>query len=699
MGANQWGLVAPLERIAYDQRTQWLRDDTEAPDEVVLLLIDESSLAALDPLVGRWPWPRSVWADLLDFLMLAEPSAVAFDILFTEDEIADQGQGDRDFAQAAGGLGRVVQAAQFLEPRPLDVSSADKSVPLPESFPEKFAVSGVSHVPGPQHHEHGLPLPVLQQSAAGIGIVTAIPDPDGVHRRLRPLHRYSDHAFPGLSLAALLVSDYTSEDISYSDGNLYWQDSQLALDDEGYALINPYAEFDAISLGAVFASLQRIRRGELEDLPVDPEELQGRLVFVGASAVGLHDIKATPLSSRTPGVELHASLAGNLINDETLRPAPQLMNQLVLLGAALAAGLAALLIPALWVRFGIPLLLIAGWSGWVYWQHGSGVVWQWAPVIVAILGAWLTTLVFLAFTEGRDRRKVRRLLAQYVSPAVLQEVVDQRGGVATGEVGSSEEVTLLFSDVRGFTALSEQHSAAHVVELLNIHLEVMSEEIFAYEGTLDKFIGDAIMAFWGAPIRVSDHAERAVRTALAMERRMEEVNERIHAALAMDSPLRIGIGLHTGEVVLGNIGSARKLDYTVIGDNVNVASRMEGLTKPYGCTVLISGETRTAIGEGFICMFVDRLRVKGRQKPLDVYRPLALPEDDEQTRSRALEYSQITQKAYNYYRSRDWQAALETINELPASDPVRCILAERYAQYSKNPPPQDWDGAYTMESK
>nr|WP_276569361.1 adenylate/guanylate cyclase domain-containing protein [Halorhodospira halophila] len=615
------GWLVPVERVVYDQRTQWLHGDAHAPEEIVILYVDEYSIRAMEPAVGRWPWPRSLWADLLEFLAHGRPAAVVFDVLFTESAREDGGAGDAAFAQASAALGGVVHAMQFLEANPREDRSAD---PLPKGMADRYALGDTQGWPDPRFQEHGVPVAPLADKAEQLGVVTTGPDRDGVHRRLPPLLPYDGEIYPALGVAALLAAGQDSSTIDWDEQGVQWADQTLATDASGQALVNPYAEFDSYPVVELFEAQRQIRRGELADLRVDPEVFNDRIVFVGASAAALHDLKATPLSGRTPGVELHASLIGNLLDGQTLRFGPGTIEAVLVPAAAGAVGLAVLLVPALSARVLLPLAVVAAWTAWVLVQHAAGIVWSWLPLVVGVLLAWVTVLVFLGFTEGRDRRRVRQLLAQYVSPAVLQEVVDRRGEVATGEVGSTEQVTLLFSDIRGFTSLSEGQEAASVVELLNIHLGEMSEAIFEHDGTLDKFIGDAVMAFWGAPVRVRDHADRAVRAALAMTQRLEGVNEAVVARGG--KPLAIGIGLHTGEVVLGNIGSVRKLDYTVIGDNVNVASRLEDLTKAYGCSVLISGDTYADLPQGWQCRYVDRVQVRGRQRMLDLYEPIAPPE-------------------------------------------------------------------------
>jgi adenylate cyclase len=262
-------------------------------------------------------------------------------------------------------------------------------------------------------------------------------------------------------------------------------------------------------------------------------------------------------------------------------------------------------------------------------------------------------------------------------------------------VGSKENLTVLFSDIRGFTSISEKLEAEKVVELLNAYLSEMVDVIFEHEGTLDKFIGDAIMAFWGAPLKVSDHGLRAVRAALDMRRHLEAFNQRLDAK--GDIRLEIGIGINSGQVILGNIGSEKKLDYTVIGDNVNLASRMEGLTKEYGSSILITESTYEEVKNSISCRLIDMVRVVGKKKGIKIYEPLDALNGDVSNRIISL-----SEEGFNNYLKRDWAAAIKCYFEIISikpDDKVSKIFLGRCEWYKATEPPMDWDGAYTMQKK
>ncbi|RMG85775.1 MAG: adenylate/guanylate cyclase domain-containing protein, partial [Candidatus Dadabacteria bacterium] len=330
-----------------------------------------------------------------------------------------------------------------------------------------------------------------------------------------------------------------------------------------------------------------------------------------------------------------------------------------------------------------------GWVGLAAGAFRAGVLLPVAGPVSGVLLGLISGLGHRAATEDRQRRRLRRMFAQYVSPAVLEEVVERFAEEAAPGTGRKEELTILFSDIRGFTTLAERIDPQHVVEMLNTYLGAMSEVIFEHEGTIDKFIGDAIMCFWGAPLRCEDHANRGVRCALGMLERLHAVNREL-ADRGLPG-VRIGIGLHTGTAVLGNIGSARRLDYTAIGDAVNLASRLEGLTKTYGCPVLLTESTHARLRGGAVCAVVDRVRVKGKTEPILLYRPL--PEGDG-----AAEVAARFEEAFEAYSRQDWGRAAALYRRFP-EDPVARLFLERCRAYQEAPPGPGWDGVWTMTHK
>ncbi|GAB4274370.1 MAG: adenylate/guanylate cyclase domain-containing protein [Deferrisomatales bacterium] len=698
--AQLLGAFDRLEWASYDARVRWVRARREAPGEIAVVLVDEASLRAMSPVAGRWPWPRSLFADLLEFLSLGGARAVVFDILFTEPETPGQtSPGDAGLARATEASGRAHHAAQVVWDEPDEFNRGLLGRPLPADFASRFALDpaeGAGLFPeAPRGNNRYLPLPALYRAARGVGAVDLEPDPDGVFRRAPLLVRYGDALFPSLALSPFAASDAPAP-LRCDAGGLHVGSRTIPLGPDGVYLVHWYGRYDTYSIGGIFASWEKILRGEVAALPVHPEEFRDRIVFVGASAVGVGDLKPTPVSPKTPGVFLHAAVAGNLLEGDFLRTVPPGVSWALAWLLAAVATASILGSQRLWVQAFLPLAAAGGYAGWAVFRFTRREVWPMTPAVAAVGTACLLTFAYLAFTEGKDRRRVRRMFSQYVSPTVLAEVVDRYEDHLRAEVGQKENLTVLFSDIRGFTSLSEALPAPNVVDLLNIYFNHMTEAIFDHQGTIDKFIGDAIMCFWGAPLRLPDHAERGVRAALEMVGRLDEVNARLGDKGY--PPVRIGIGLTTGEVVLGNIGSHRKLDYTVIGDDVNLASRLEGLTKIYATPVLFSESTYRALDGALPCAVVDLVRVKGKQVPIHIYRPAVapcLPVSDFQEGHRL---AQATATAFEAYRSRRWDEALERYARLPRDGTAELFLA-RCRTYLEAPPPPDWDGVYTLTSK
>lgn len=685
------GALQRPEQISHDLRMNWSRAGTTLHPSVAVVLIDEASLQALDPQVGRYPWPRAVYADVIDYFMLGGARAVVFDILLTE---RDDAANDQRLVAATRDSGRVIHAFQLFHD-PVAASEGMKKNALPGAFVEQHALH-LPALPGTRLNDRFvLPKEELYRAAMAMGVVDVEPDSDGVYRRLRLFHAYDDVVFPALAVASLTG---TTPPVIHSSRTLEFADRQIALDAGGRVLINQVDELRPFSFAGVYASLQALYKGDLDGLLISPEVFADKVVFVGASAVGLADVKATPLSPKAPGVTLHASLLSNLLAGDMLTPIAPWITLLLIIALAWVTAIVILATSHLFMQFAAPLLLAALYSGWTLWQFEHGVVYEMAAPLATIAGTAGALWAFIAATEGRDKRRVRAMFSQYVSPAVLNRLVETSGNLLQAEVGQAERLSVLFSDIRGFTSISEQLPAAQVVDLLNTHFSIMSEIIFHHDGTLDKFIGDAIMAFWGAPIHVAQHAEQSVRAAIEMYRGVDEVNRRLLEKGY--PPVDIGLGINTGETILGNIGSSRKLDYTVIGDTVNIASRLEGLTKMYGQGVVISEYTHAELPASLPCALLDLVRVKGKERPLAIYAPLAVPEDAEPSLAKARAEAELITKAFNAYHARQWKEALELYRQAPDNHAtLRDLFVSRCEGFMISPPASEWDGVYVLTSK
>ena len=700
------GLLQRLEWLSYDWRMEKTQATSAASPTVAVVLIDDASLKALEPIAGRWPWPRSIYADLLDFIALGQPQAVLFDVTFSERALNTDGtpglnEEDQRLAEATEQYPFVYHATRLLLDPTDDGNTHQLNQPLPAAFPERLSIDArlkahASGFTGISNNSYYTPFPELLAVTAGIGVVDVNSDADGVYRRARLMHRYGDALYPSLSVTAWLDS-VKPKAVSFANNSAQFDNVRIPLDTNEQYLVKYFNRYNTYSVSGLLASMKMIQDGELSHLLVDPAEFKDKIVFIGASAAGLEDLKNTPVDARLPGVFVHASIAANILSNDFLQPLNTWVTYLSIFLFATVTSLWVMLVRLHSVRFIAPgVAAIAATYASLYAFEHNWVV-ELIPPLLSLMLAWLGAVATLVFTESREKRKFRRMMGQYLSPAVLASVLQNRDGHASAEIGSRERVTVLFSDIRSFTEMSEQLPPEQVVDILNHYFSAMTDAIFAHEGTIDKFIGDAIMAFWGAPLRIEDHALKATRAALAMQERLIDVNKWLNEKNL--PPLSIGIGLHTGEVILGNIGSEHKLDYTIIGDNVNLGSRTEGLTKTYGCTLLVTEPTYTDLKGTVPCRLVDLVRVKGKTQPVRVYAPLLDPSasSSEQTQEANLLASRAD-TAFQHYLARDWVNALHGLDQLPNDGPAQ-LLRERIEHYMTHTPPPEWDGVFTMATK
>ena len=714
-----------LEGLTYDWRMSQIRADKKINDEVVVVLIDESSLDAMDNYAGRWPWPRFVYADILQFLSFAEPKGVLFDIMISEKHLFDHGKGetinqdDLELVEASSTYPFAYHATRFLDDK-LEIdtlssnSLANKNAthvelnkPLPEDFVSRFAIENriisENQIPtltkglrSPENNNFYLPFPELAQATNGIGVVEVGADTDSVYRRARLFHNYNNNHYPSLSTTAIF-DDKKYKSISREGKNVYFDDLKIPVDENEKLLVNYYGKYTTFSFSALIASLQAIQSGNLESLLIDPAELQNKYIFIGGSAAGLNDLKNTPTDEHLPGVFIHASITSNILTNDFLTPANNQLTFIVIFIFSVLTALCVLFVKKSYIQHTVPIISGAIFAYYAYYQFEHNIVIEIIAPLTSLTAAWVLSITAMVLMEGREKRKFKRMMGQYLSPAVLTTLVDNQEDFAKAEVGSTENITILFSDIRSFTNISEKLSAEKVVEMLNYYFSSMTDSIFAHEGTIDKFIGDAIMAFWGAPIISSDHPDQAVLSALDMIDRLEQVN--IWMADKGLDPLGIGIGVHTGNAILGNIGSENKLDYTIIGDNVNLASRIEGLTKQYGVQILITEETYDKLTIDIPCQIADVVRVKGKKHPIKVLQPLVLPSKvDEKTLKTVIERAELSDKAFQHYLNQEWDAAIKILKTLP-NKLIHTNILTRCEEYKLNPPDRNWDGVFTMTTK
>jgi adenylate cyclase len=590
---------------------------------IVIVDIDNRSLRLYQQDLGRWPWPRNAHGAILELIGLGEPRLVGYDVLFSEPDLAHPAA-DSLFLEAARAAPPTLHAVLFDEPDADPAQAARLERTLLDrgdrlAALERFALPiPPDEISAPSYTTADLPLAGLLGSAAGIGAINRSPDPDGVARRERLVSRFRGLAYPGMALALAVGGPTGYGRVAAKDGELWLDGARLPLEDgrlrphwRGSYADRPYRVVPAHDVLNAYAQLAT---GAEPDL--DPMIFRDRIVLVGSSATGVADLLAGPFAPVEPGVFLHATLLDTLLSGNFLRvlhPAVAVAATLLLTlaGGLLLAGIRSLpraAATAAALLLGVALLAGAAFlgAGWLL------------PVAAPAVGIVLATTGAMAgnwLTEGRRHREVRSAFGKFIPPSVVDEITSARTDPRRVE---RREISVLFSDVRGFTTLSERSTPELVIETLNEYMAAMVGTVFDHSGTLDKFIGDGLMAFFGAPLPDPDHARHACACAIAMVDRLEELNAGWEAA---GKPrLAIGIGVHTGHAVVGFVGDPeRRLDYTAIGDTVNVASRLEGLTKEAGASILASAATIRAAGDTVPARPLGKRAVKGRAEPIDVY--------------------------------------------------------------------------------
>ncbi len=660
-----------------------------ASPDIVVITVGPADLEAFQKKGISWPWPRQLYAPIIEFCQRGQARAVIFDILYTEASVygADD---DQRLAKAISTSGRVVL------PIFLTREETGKSPHLVEILTKAdLAVSG-SPPPGLTRYG-GItpPIPPLLNAATVLGNVESSPDSDGIFRRISLVGSFQDRFLPVLTFAAFCRFQAPGE-WRFEAGSLVRGNYRVPLDQEGRLLLKfrgPSRSHKRLSAANVIQSEVRLQQGQAPFY--QPQDLAGKWVMVGVTAPGLLDLKPSPMAPVYPGVELHATLLDNLLQGDFLQPAPLWL--IWLWGLVLAGGvtLGVLFSPRLWVTLTALVLLLAVDLGVSFLAFRAS--WWADPVApgVALGFAFALAAAYSYATEGRQKQAIRLMFAQYMSEKVITHLMAQPERLKLG--GERRRVTLFFSDLAGFTSLSERLSPEEVVGLLNDYLSRMTDIILDEEGTVDKFEGDAIMAFWGAPLPQEDQALRACRAALRQQAALGELNQRF-ADLGLPL-LAMRIGLHSGDAVVGNLGSQKRFDYTVIGDTVNLASRLEGLNKFYGTFILASETTVAACGDGVEFREVDWVAVKGKETAVTVFQPLGLKEvlAPEEAAVRE-EFAQ----ALALYRQGEFPQAADLFKNIlakhPEDGPAR-VFEERCQKFQASPPPPDWDGVFRPDQK
>ncbi len=701
-------LLQSLRHLAFDAY-QRLAPAEPFPDSPVrIVAIDEDSLTQL----GQWPWPRSTMAQLTENIGSAGAAAIAIDVLFSEPDrtspeqmltwlppqrsrmlrtvIADWPTHDGALAEALGRHRTVLATVLHHE-------ASNQELPIKAGF----AVAGDDPAPFlASFSGFSSSLPALTESAHGVGFINWLPDRDQIIRRVPLLARHGEAIAPSLALEALRVgqgaSTYLVRSSNAHGTTAFGQQTGVnevrvgdfaVPTDAGREIWVHFRQSDP----SAYISAARILSGDF-----DPNQLLGKIVLIGATAPGLLDLRATPLDSAIPGVEVHQQILEQMVSGQFLmRPdfAPAVEWLIAMLAVLLIAFVAPRVSATISAGLGLAIVFALAVAGLLLFARAGYLFDPVYPALNAFLFS-AGSATYLYRRAEQQRAEIRRAFSQYVAPSIVKELTQHPERLKLG--GEVRDMTVLICDIRNFTTIAEGLSAEQLTAFINSFLTPLTDVIIENGGTIDKYMGDSIMAFWNAPIDDPEHARRACETALLMEAKMRDLNvgwrAEAEAAGRTFKEVAIGIGVNSGECCVGNLGSDRHFDYSAIGDTVNITSRLEGLTKVYGLALLTSDET-VKRAPGFAFVRVDTVRLKGRTTPSDIFTLLAADAAPPPQHEAFLAA----------YRAAEWDKARALLAALRASAPAE--LARMYAADERrldrlaDMRAEDWDGVYQFEEK
>jgi adenylate cyclase len=644
------GAFEDVELMSYDWRTRFVEDPKSVHPDIALVLIDNQTLRDMAPVFGRWPWPRLAHTLIIDFLKRGGARVIALDVGFSEPDLQEWtiggqkwtgAESDAALADSVRSVGNVIALGDVVYAGDSNQATKpaewrDAGYRLNEAIEERPMLLA--------------PYQGLTDAAAGIGHNFLPLDSDGPARRMPPFIRVGNRYVPSLGLAAALkAGGFTPQEVAFDGDAIRVRDRRIPLvatrvrnaswqpagdHDQLSMLINyrasaegtSYAKYEARFL---MKSEDQLAQGQKPLL--DPAVFKDKIVFIGTSASGAYDVFQTPYGSAAmPGIQVHATMADSLLTNRFMRVADDRSRIAAVFVAALGVGLA-----AAWLSYTvgslIALAIAIGWTWLAYAAFGDGLWLNLTQPIGAIALSLFGGTTYRYFVEDSEKRKVKKLFGRYVSKDVFDQLIAHPERAELG--GKRREMSVLFSDIRGFTTVTEKGNPEELVAQLNEYFSRMVDIVFRHHGTVDKFVGDMVMALFGAPLDDPQHAEHAAAAAVDMVKELGELNRQW--ASQGRAQLDIGVGINSGEMIAGNIGSSSIMSYTVIGDNVNLGSRLESLNKDYKTRIIISDATRTRLTTTYALRPLGDVTVKGKTKPVAIFEiqvPSPLPAENEEAK-------------------------------------------------------------------
>jgi adenylate cyclase len=726
IGAQHVALIDKIDLYIYDKRMSLMQAQPDS--RIVIVDIDEKSITE----IGRWPWNRDVMAKLVQKLTEKyDAAAVGFDIVFAERDTSSgypflESLSKKELKDFPNFSERIIKLKDDLD---YDAHFAKalpgRPVVLGYTFSSESGTTSKGLLPEPAFTKDNLKghdldavserayignLPEMQSAAATGGHFNPVLDTDGVIRRVRLLSEFGGGYYESLALATARIAleagpvqpKLAKSIISEQDAREYGALEALVLKsrsgkieipvERGLTALIKYRGSGGPTAGTYrYVSATDVIHGRLPE-----QDFSQRIFLIGTTVAGLKDLRVAPVNNSYPGVEMHANVISSILDNDFIQR-PDFSSGIDLLQIVLVGGLLIVALPVLRPAYSILLAIVAmtalgAFNFWGYWSQG--LVLPVATALLLVSALFIVNIAWGYLFEHRKSRAIVNLFGEYVAPELVAQMAENPESY--NMEGESRELTVLFVDVRGFTTISESLKPNELREFINIYLTAMSEDIRGNRGTLDKYIGDAVMAFWGAPVALPNHAELAVGTALKMLATAKRLDKEFQARGW--PPLKIGIGLNTGEMRVGDMGSKIRRAYTVMGDAVNLGSRLEGITKEYGVGLVVGDVTMHAAPQ-FAYRELDRVRVKGKNEPVPIFHPVALDAElDPVLRAAFAKWHE----ALELVRTQQWDAAENILRELLEAYPddgLYKLYMKRIAWYRDNPPGPDWDGVTTFQTK
>jgi len=676
-----------LEWKSWDFRLRLFSDPSKADRNIVLFLIDQYSLDLYEKHQGlSWPWPRQMYSAVLQYCKAGGVGACVFDLILTESSVYGI-EDDLDLSARMAQSGNVFLSL-FLSQEKKDIEEPSSHLAGRFSF-EK--IEGNKHRALYPAQSVFLPVEALAREAQGVGNVQFSPDGDGIYRRLPLVFSYENILIPALPLAVVEFLGKGKVELA-PEGDLFLKGQKIPLDESGRMLLQYHGSegtYPSYSIAVIINSWALLTQGKLPQIP--PEEFAGKTVLISGSAPGLLDLRPTPFSSVYPGVEIQATAIDNLLHRDFIRIPGKGVNVCLILVFALFTGIGVSFLQSPWKItpfFFLCLILPAGAASFAFfWGYWLDFV---APE-AAVLGGFIGASLLNFSLEGRQRRFIKNVFRYYLSSHVIERIIKNPDHLQLG--GEKREISSFFSDIAGFTPISENLPPEDLVTFLNLYLSEMTDIILLYQGTLDKYEGDAIISFWNAPLDQPDHALRACRAALRCQERLSELRPSFEMNFGYSFFIRIGI--NSGPAIVGNMGSRERFDYTAIGDTVNLASRLEGACKLYNISILVGENTYREIQDELVAREIDMIRVLGRKNIVRVYEVIG--EKDSLAPSE-LERVETFHRALELFRNREWERA-RRLFKIEKNTALARVYINRCESFMQLPPPEDWDGVFDLKTK